>query len=258
MFRINHNQVNGAISPPQAKSSPGRSEPAVFDEYKKMTWNLIEVVGELDVYNMGQWVKHVDKWSDTRGKTHTPKYHRADILMVDFGAMNYGFEFSYEHPCVVLVERKHQLLVVPGSTKKFNSGHPEHLDAYPSDGFQRNTGLLLEAARWVHKNRVVSNTGRKASQRIIDAIEQHNLSYNSMHRKAIEEKNKEIRQLRLVDYQQKQQIADLQVEQQRQKQHAEQIRTVIPGLTQLIAALKDDPRYHELVEQIKPDLKDLG
>jgi mRNA-degrading endonuclease toxin of MazEF toxin-antitoxin module len=274
VFRINQTTVNQEIGRTTAKSTRGSQEPVVNEEFKKMTWNVIDEVGHWDVYNMGQWVKNIDRWSSTKGKTYTTRYHRGDILMVDFGSVNYGFEFSYEHPCVVLVERKHHLLVVPGSTKKYNSPFPEYYDVTPSDGFARNTGILLEQMRWIHKNRVVTNTGRTASQQALDAIEEFILSYVELHKTRIADKNQEIRRMRARDFnlnqQNEQQSTELQQLQQdydqlesshkRLKLHYERLKKEISKVSQVILLLQSvqmEPSIKEELEKLTDDLRDL-
>lgn len=274
VFRINQTVINQEIGKSTAKDNLGSQLPVVYNEFKKMTWNVIDEVGKWNVYKMGQWTKHINKWSSTMERTYTTKYSRGNILMVDFGSFNYGFEFSYEHPAVVLVERKQHLLVVPGSTKKYNSPFPEYIDASPSDGFARNTGLLLEQMRWIHKNRVVTNTGQTASQSVLNAIEEYVLNYVELHKIRIAHKNKELRQLRALNFnlnqqvqQQATQLTQLQGEfghlnesYIQLKNHNENLQKKInniSGVLQLLQAMKMDPQIVDELKKLSTELENL-
>src|SRR5690606_4887240 len=110
------------------------------------------------------------------------KYNRGDIVMVDLGATNYGHEFQYTHPTVVLWSTKYKVYVVPGTSSKKRLDKPEsiakdiikanildHNKMY--DGFEKPTALLIWDARWVDKKRIVSGVLGKASSRILDLID---------------------------------------------------------------------------------------
>ncbi|MEJ8305862.1 hypothetical protein [Saccharibacillus sacchari] len=195
------------------KQIDGYSIPDVFDAYKMMFWNLHDVTSILKAYNMVQWSKYIDHWSRTHGQRFTTPYQRGEILMVDLGAMNYGFELAYSHPVVVLYSTLDMLFVIPGSSKRFGCGKKDTIDATSAnDGFNKNTGLLLNHMRWIHKNRVKQTTGTLTSSRILEKIEKYNLTLNEEYHKEVADRARVTRQLRADKFNLAQ-----QVEQQKQE-----------------------------------------
>ena len=74
--------------------------------------------------------------------------------------MNFGFELSFPHPCVVLAQRKAFMLVAPCSTKKYGHNFDDILDGTTADGFQQNTGIIVDNVRWISKGRVIARMGK--------------------------------------------------------------------------------------------------
>ena len=107
---------------------------------------------ELKIYD--HWVK------DDRENPFYENYDVGSILYCDFGAMNFGFELSFPHPCVVLAQRKAFMLVAPCSTKKYGHNFDDILDGTTADGFQQNTGIIVDNVRWISKGRVIARMGK--------------------------------------------------------------------------------------------------
>lgn len=117
--------------------------------------------------------------------------------MVDLGAMNFGYEFSYSHPAVVLYSTEDMLYIVPGSSKKFGLGKRGIIDAMNAlDGFDKDTGLLLYNMRWIHKNRVKHSTGKQTSQRVLKNIEDFILRLNHEYHEEVKRRAQSNKRLR--------------------------------------------------------------
>jgi len=99
-----------------------------------------------------------------KNKFYINTYKKGDVLWVDLG-MNIGSELSYEHPCIVLENRRGEVFIVPCSSsrisktnnKKTGKIYEEYIIGEISDGFQKRTVLLLNNSKWVSKSRVLKN-----------------------------------------------------------------------------------------------------
>ncbi|WP_405131062.1 hypothetical protein MHB43_31810 [Paenibacillus sp. FSL H8-0317] len=210
-FQINEVQLDRAVRLPVMKQTDGQQVPDVVNAYKLMLWNMHDITSKFKAYNMVQWTKYIDHWSNTYGRRFTTNYSRGDILMVDLGAMNYGYEFSYTHPVIVVYETLDMVFVVPGSSKKFGIHQQGVVDATSAnDGFDRDTGLLLYNMRWIHKNRIKHATGRQTSQRILKKIEEFNLRINHEYHQEVQRRAESNKKLRTKVYDLNQEIRQLQ------------------------------------------------
>lgn len=195
MFRINRGQVEAESKTATAKSDPLRSNAKVFDAVKLVFLNLADEITRLPVYHAAHWTCNVDRWIDNLQSENRTTYHRGEIVFLDLGAQNFKYEPSYTHACVVLVDRRNSILIVPCSTKKYGSGYRDIIDATPADGFMRNTGIQSESFRWVNKNRVVSKTGKRVSSDVLEKLDRVLLSFAPTHKREIAKLKAEIEAL---------------------------------------------------------------
>ena len=137
----------------------------------------------------------MDRWIDNLQSDNRTTYQRGEIVFLDLGAQNFKYEPSYTHACIVLANRSKSILIVPCSTKKFQSGYRDIIDATPANGFMRNTGIQSESFRWVNKNRVVSRTGKRVSSDILDRLDHVLVSFAPSHSREISRLNGEIQRL---------------------------------------------------------------
>ena len=203
MFRINRSQIETEAKVPTAKQDALTSNSRVFDAVKLVFVNLIDEITKQPVYNATHWACNIDRWIDNLQTDNRTTYQRGEIVFLDLGAQNFKYEPSYTHACIVLENRKKTILIVPCSTKKYRSGYPDIIDATPADGFISNTGIQSESFRWVHKNRVVSRTGKKVSSSVLDKLDQVIVSFAPSNKAEIVRLHAEIDAL-------KQQIVELQ------------------------------------------------
>ena len=204
MFSINRSLVEAASKTPTAKSTPSQNNSTVFDALKLTCLNLVSEIIKWPVYNAAHWVCNTDRWlaNLSPSSDNRTTYKRGEIVFLDLGAQNFKYEPSYTHACVILANRASFILVVPCSTKKYGSGYPDIIDATPADGFHRDTGIQSESFRWVHKNRVVSQTGKKVDPAILDKLDQVLLSFAPS-------VQKDIRKLKADNQALSQQVLDL-------------------------------------------------
>lgn len=178
MNKINKKQVEKiykGIS--ESKTISGNEVKNLKIVYEKAIENFNKYLSELSVYEMAQAINSIthfleDKTSEKKAK----EYKRGDIVIIDYGFMNFGFEFSYPHPSIVLCTTKNYMLVAPGTTKKFGKGYQDVLDAYKDDGFEENTGILLDGVRWISVNRAIEKIG-EASIRVLRKVEEFTLNH---------------------------------------------------------------------------------
>ncbi|WP_281217540.1 type II toxin-antitoxin system PemK/MazF family toxin [Lysinibacillus capsici] len=131
----------------------------LIKQIKNGTWNHYKVVDSLKVIEASSIVSSMNSWRLAKGSNSTVAYNVADIVLVDLG-LGYGFEMSYQHPCVILYESQGFCYVVPCSTGKYGKRNKFIMDAKRSDGFEDNTGILLDAVRCISKTRIISLVGQ--------------------------------------------------------------------------------------------------
>ena len=195
MFRINRTNVENETRRTTAKVDILQGNTTVFDAVKLIFVNLVDEITKLPVYNAAHWTCNMDRWIDNLHSDNGTTYRRGEIVFLDLGAQNFKYEPSYTHACIVLANRRKSILIVPCSTKKFQSGYPDIVDATPANGFMRNTGIQTESFRWVNKNRVVSRTGKSVSSDILDKLDQVLISFAPSHTRELKRLNSEIERL---------------------------------------------------------------
>ena len=177
MFPIDKGRLETQSRQPNAKAQPLTANSTVFDYVKLALVNLAETITGLHIYDGAHWASNIDRWQKNLTSDNRTTYKRGTIVFLDLGSQNFKYEPSYTHACIILAERRNSILVVPCSTKKYQSGYPEIIDATTADGFSRDTGIQSESFRWVSKNRVVSSTGKKVSASILDQLDNVLLSF---------------------------------------------------------------------------------
>lgn len=228
MFYINETQLIETESKNlNAKSDVAKTNPIVDDAFKQIVWNIIDQMGAASVYELSHWTANQSRWIRSRNKHMKVRdFDRSSIVMVDLGATNFGYEFSFVHPAVVISQTKDYVYIAPcsSSSKKLSSSYPELIKATAAaDGFRKDTAIIMNNTRWVHKNRVLRAVG-KVSNRVLDEIDKHMLRLVPTHKKdetlktklvakekALESKEKEFDELKkeAAALKQTQQFADM-------------------------------------------------
>lgn len=154
----------------------GRDDKQLFDMYNQTMEKLWNYLSNLDAFEMGHAINSISHFLDDKQKTPIDSsYQRGSIILVDFGCTNFGYEFSYLHPAVVLAQSRYHVFLAPCSSKKFGKGYPDVLDAFQKDGFEENTGVILTGMRWCSKNRIIFKMST-ASNSLLRKLDQFQLS----------------------------------------------------------------------------------
>ena len=106
---------------------------------------------------------------------------------------NYDREFAYIHPAVIVKNTFDRVFIVPCTSRnprvdKDGKVFPEYMTAKIKDGFEKKSVLMLNEAKFVDKNRVVSKIG-KVTKEFYDKL------YNELFRQLFESKYYEIEKL---------------------------------------------------------------
>lgn len=178
------------------KIIPGKRKEKLFAYYNKAIESYFKYLSSLDAYEMGQVTNAIDHFLNDKKmeKPSEDDYRRGCIVLADFGFTNFGFEFSYPHPAIVLAQSRYHVFVVPCSTKKFGKGYSDVLDGYQSDGFEENTGVILNGMRWCSKTRLICKIAT-ASKRILTQLDAFQLAKIPLYKELIEEKGSMIKKL---------------------------------------------------------------
>lgn len=174
-FPIIRSRLQGIARQPNSKTTAGSTIVDVCNAFKQVTWNVIDHLCNKDSYTMANWSLFQDRWIQNADYVNSQTYKRGSIVMADLGATNFKNEPSYEHPCVVLINRKTRILVVPCSSGAFGRGYPDVIDSpRNAQGFRKDTGVQVGQFRWIHKNRVLMSMG-KVSSALLDQIDEYML-----------------------------------------------------------------------------------
>ncbi len=160
MTYISRKEVETLGRKPCGKEDIGVNDERLLEYFQLSMDHFKRYCEKSSSYELSQITNHVDHWlKDNRTSPVYETYGVGSILYVDFGAMNFGYELSFPHPCVVLAEEGVFLLVAPCSTKKYGHDFPDILDGRKEDGFHSDTGLVLDNIRWISKGRVIAKMG---------------------------------------------------------------------------------------------------
>ncbi|AZK45411.1 type II toxin-antitoxin system PemK/MazF family toxin [Paenibacillus lentus] len=208
----------------------------VAESYKKTIWNLMDTLQDADAYSMAQWLIHVDRWIDDRGKEIKAKYKRGEIINVELGAMNFGYEASYEHPAIVMANGYNRILIAPCSSKSFGKGHRDVIDMPRADatGLTENTGVGVGWTRWISKNRILDRIGVVKNIAILDRIDEYlmnELFYN-----------------KVLAAHYDNHIYDLEKKQRNLEAELEEMKSIIESIEELL--LRHSPELYEQYREI--------
>lgn len=150
-----------------------------IDDYlKNATLKTQQHFNNVDFSSKVKYVNYIDHYlNDNKVNPSYDDYLAGEILLVDFGAMNFGYELSYPHPAIVINQTTAFVLVAPCSSQK-NGRHLKNImDGQKCDGFVQRTGVILDNVKWVSKGRVISRIGEvnkqflnKLKERLVSTI----------------------------------------------------------------------------------------
>lgn len=120
---------------------------------------FMQYLETLDCYEVSSIFLDCGHWEKSRknsfDSTKNPfRYNIRDIVLVKLGACNYGYEASYDHPCIVLQNGYNWVLAIPCSTGRYSVKSDYIIKGEPSDGFKEPTGIQLDKIRVLDKWRI--------------------------------------------------------------------------------------------------------
>ena len=121
-------------------------------------------------YEIALWIDSNEKHLAALKKESIIKYKLGEILLVDLGWNNYDREFAYIHPAIVIDEKKTKIFIVPCTSgqpkrnKYTGEIYPDYLIGKKEDGFEKDSVIMLQDARYIDKNRVISKLGKVTSE----------------------------------------------------------------------------------------------
>ncbi|MDE5767859.1 MAG: hypothetical protein K2H82_00535 [Oscillospiraceae bacterium] len=65
MFTIKRKDMENATKQPDAKTKFASTDSTIYDSFKLSIWNMIDMLKDLSVYDMAQWINHIDRWIKT-------------------------------------------------------------------------------------------------------------------------------------------------------------------------------------------------
>ncbi len=131
-----------------------------FTSFKNYEFQL----KNLSTYEIAPWIESNEKHLSSLQLTNNAKYHTGQILLVDLGWNIYPREFSYIHPAIVISETNSKIFIVPCSSSELRKDkrgnlYPEYEIGTMQDGFLKPSIVLLHDAKYIDKNRIISNLG---------------------------------------------------------------------------------------------------
>lgn len=114
------------------------------------------------VYELSQWVISFNNYLKRKSGNFYKNFKQGDEIVVDFG-FAYGDELAYKHHCIVLAQKKSKIFILPlsSNTSKLlddkGKQQPEFCVAGVNEGFTKDVLILLNDARWISTNRVLTN-----------------------------------------------------------------------------------------------------
>ncbi len=231
MFPIDKRAIKREVDrlgSPRKKEEKGLNVTLVAESYKKTVWNLMDTLQDIDAYTMYHWLLHMERWiKDSRRDLKTP-YQRGEIVYVELGAMNFGYEASYEHPAIVMANSHNMVLVAPCSSQKFGKGHKDGIDIPVTEatGLTRNTGVSLSNIKWISKNRIVDRAGVVTNIVKLDQIDDYLM--------------KQLYYSRVLDAHHDNEIFDLTREQIEQEKEIEALKSVLSSIEDMLTRHSPD------------------
>ena len=150
---------------PDAKNKKLKTNTVASKEVLSALNNTFEHLGtSLNIHEACLWVESSQNLIYSKGKSSTRSYKAGDIVLVDLGVDTYGYEFCFEHPCVVLKNDYSKIFMVPctskpGKRNKKGKLYPGQMECAAGKGFKENTTVLINEAAFIDKIRIKSVLG---------------------------------------------------------------------------------------------------
>lgn len=193
-IEVNLEELKSIRAEDDAKEKMTNSNPTVSKEMLASLQNSFHYMNsKSDLYESCLWIESNQNLLANKNKTSNKKYKEKSIVLVDLGIDTFGYEFCYEHPCVVLYNEYNKVFVVPCTSKpprvnKKGKLYPGQLVGDVADGFSKKTTIRLNEAKFIDKVRIKSCIGKVED-------ELYNEIYNEVFGLIFENKRYEIKKL---------------------------------------------------------------
>ena len=162
-MNIDSKLISNIKNSPEYKNQSISDNHTLEKEFYTSLKNFEKDMIDRSSYEAALWIESNEKYLASNGKSNKIKYKPGDIVIVDLGCNNYYFEFSYIHPAVVIKDSFNKIFIVPCTSQikkdniRFN--HFKTIIARQTDGFVKSSMLLLDEAKFIDKNRIISKVG---------------------------------------------------------------------------------------------------
>lgn len=117
------------------------------------------------IYESCLWIESNQNLLANKNRINTRSYPMKSIVLADLGTDTFGYEFCFEHPCIVLYNEYKKVFVVPCTSqpaRRDRNGnlYPGQLEGDVSDGFAKRTTILLNEAKFIDKTRIKRSFGK--------------------------------------------------------------------------------------------------
>lgn len=157
-MKLDYSELNNIINDVKNKKVDPKLVPEIKGNMYPFAKDFLVYLENLSAYEVASIIHDVGHWQKSRKKVELKKkpwkYQIRDIVELNLGSTNYGYEASYKHPCIVYANLYDAVLVIPCSTGRYSVNSPWIIKGEPSDGFLRPTGIQLDKIRIVDKFRI--------------------------------------------------------------------------------------------------------
>jgi mRNA-degrading endonuclease toxin of MazEF toxin-antitoxin module len=167
---------SSGIKPAEGKSI--EDEPLLFLDLYEANKILFDNFKSKKLESNIKWLLGFEHYVDDKkkAKINFKNYTKGTIILVDFFG-NFGNEFTYDHPAIVLREDSGLLLIAPltSNPTKYKDDVSHHIklpkDIRSMGNSKKNSTILLEQMRTISKNRVLDKYGRVSNNEKLKEID---------------------------------------------------------------------------------------
>lgn len=139
------------------KSELGKDNLDIRDNMYPFSKEFLGYIETLTTYEIAAIILDNQNWISSRqSKPITYSYHFGEIVTVNLGATNYGYELGYYHPAIIWQDLGTAVLIIP-CTSTPKQANPYIIIADQTHGFKNTTTIMLDKLRIVDKRRIKGN-----------------------------------------------------------------------------------------------------
>ncbi|ULO09656.1 type II toxin-antitoxin system PemK/MazF family toxin [Paenibacillus sp. 19GGS1-52] len=137
------------------KKVPSVSNESIIQNMYPVSKKLFSFFEQQNSYDTAATMLELKQWQQFKGDDSKPwRYEIRDIVLVNLGGTNYGYEASFSHPCIIYKEMFNEAMVIPCSTGRYKVKSDYIIKGESTDGFIYKTGIQLDKIRVISKKRI--------------------------------------------------------------------------------------------------------